>query len=119
MSVEKSEQPWEVETKPFDFSNPPTNGVDLNGSTTPSQQQASIAATQNNAYTTYLQQQAVTDFNRTSGVGVSPYNFYQTPFGTTNSYSTPPNAGSYLYQQPSSSPESEFYQEFRGNFGKG
>uniref|UniRef100_A0AC34GY70 Distal-less n=1 Tax=Panagrolaimus sp. ES5 TaxID=591445 RepID=A0AC34GY70_9BILA len=104
MSVEKSEQPWDVETKPFDFPNAPTNGiVDINGTST-SQTSANAQA-----YSSYLQaqqQQSLNDFGRTnSGVGVSPY-FYQSTFGTANSYSTPPNTGNYLYQQPSSSPES-------------
>uniref|UniRef100_A0A914YW88 Homeobox domain-containing protein n=1 Tax=Panagrolaimus superbus TaxID=310955 RepID=A0A914YW88_9BILA len=105
MSVEKSEQPWDVETKPFDFPNAQTNGIiDINGTST-SQTTANAQA-----YSSYLQaqqQQSLNDFGRVanSGVGVPPY-FYQSSFGTANSYSTPPNTGNYFCQQPSSSPES-------------
>jgi hypothetical protein len=104
MPVEKSEQPWDHETKPFDFPTQPTNGiVDVNGTA------ASQTTANAQAYSSYLQaqqQQSLNDFGRAnSGVGVSPY-FYQSTFGTANSYSTPPNTGNYLYQQPSSSPES-------------
>lgn len=106
MPVEKSEQPWDHETKPFDFPTQPTNGiVDVNGTA------ASQTTANAQAYSSYLQaqqQQSLNDFGRAnSGVGVSPY-FYQSTFGTANSYSTPPNTGNYLYQQPSSSPESMF-----------
>jgi hypothetical protein len=108
MSVEKTEQPWDVETKPFDFSTPPINGIDINGTST--SQTSSAAHAQ--AYSTYLQQhqqqqqQQLNDFGRTnSGIGVPPY-YFPSSFGTANSYATPPNTGNYLYQQPSSSPES-------------
>uniref|UniRef100_A0A7E4V2H4 Homeobox domain-containing protein n=1 Tax=Panagrellus redivivus TaxID=6233 RepID=A0A7E4V2H4_PANRE len=95
MSDEKTESPWEVDTKPlkpFDFG---ANNVNLqvNGNT----------PTYPSAYT---QQSSVPDFGRTNpSVPVSSY-FYPGGFNGTNLYANnAQSSNGFLYQQPSSSPE--------------
>ncbi|KAE9556100.1 hypothetical protein FO519_000734 [Halicephalobus sp. NKZ332] len=101
MSVDKTE-PWEVETKPFDFVNQNGNSTNLN--TTSGQQPGAPGS-----YVPYSQPQAVSDFGRSnsSAAGISPY-FYPQFQNTASaaSYSTNSVTPNLFYQQPSSSPES-------------